>query len=305
MTENTYKITMNIANINSAIIPVNSEMTPDRLEAMVHFFTLTSMKDDLVGKKAYQIFLKARENNPGISDEDLLSSAASNPSHYGFADLKQVSEAAEAKNKVDDINIDLNSLTSARDDFHSLTAEGDSLVVQAYAWTAYNKLSIPAFGIDKKGVKALADTIIEWYQTEKGNESEIIATVTKKVQALFNYAFTKKTAVFNAVKIRDKDIPGEVIKNFIARSSKRARVDKEMGDLMYQYTRNKKGIEQGLTEAFAMCLISRLDSFELSEPGSQKSVEETTSEDNNPSTKPEKPATKKRTKSGKNTTETA
>ena len=270
----TFKIDMNIATINSAIIPENSEMTTERLENMAHFYALTSMKEDLVGKKAYQALLKAENNNPGISREDILTSAAENPSHYGFTDLKQVAEAVETSGKIYEISADLASLSSAKEDFHSLTEDGDRLVVQAYAWTAYNKLSIPAFGLDKSGVKALSDMVINYYQTNETNESELITLVGKKLQALFNYAFTKKTAVFKAVKIREKDIPREVTKNFLARCSKRSKVNKDSGDLEYNYTKNKKGIEQGLTEAFTMCLISRLDNFELSEPGTQNPVTE-------------------------------
>ena len=281
-----FKIELNIATINQSIIPENSDMTATRLEAMAHFFALTSMKEDLVGKKAYQALLKAEANNPGISREDILTSAAENPSHYGFTDLKQVVEAVETSGKIYEISADLASLSSAKEDFHSLTEDGDRLVVQAYAWTAYNKLSIPAFGLDKSGVKALSDMIINYYQTNETNESELITLVGKKLQALFNYAFTKKTAVFKAVKIREKDIPREVTKNFLARCSKKARVGKDDGELKYQYTKNKKGIEQGLTEAFAMCLISRLDSFELSEPGTQNPVTESNT---NQSTTPENP----------------
>lgn len=281
-----FKIELNIATINQSIIPENSEMTATRLEAMAHFFALTSMKEDLVGKKAYQALLKAEANNPGISREDILTSASENPSHYGFTDLKQVAEAQGISGKIYEISSDLASLSSAKEDFHSLTEDGDRLVVQAYAWTAYNKLSIPAFGLDKSGVKALSDMIINYYQTNETNESELITLATKKLQALFNYAFTKKTAVFKAVKIRERDIPREVTKNFLARCSKRSKVNKDSGDLEYNYTKNKKGIEQGLTEAFAMCLISKLDSFELSEPGTQNPVTES---DTNPSTTPENP----------------
>ena len=279
-----YKIEINIATINSTIIPENSEMTATRLEAMAHFFALTSMKEELVNKKAYQALLKAENNNQGISREDILTSAAENPSHYGFSDLKQVAEAQEISGKIYEISSDLVSLSSAKDNFHSLTEDGDRLVVQAYAWTAYNKLSIPAFGLDKSGVKALSDMVINYYQSGKSNESELITLVGKKLQALFNFAFTKKTAVFKAVKIREKDIPREVTKNFLARCSKRSKVNKDSGDLEYNYTKNKKGIEQGLTEAFAMCLISRLDSFELSEPGAQVPIE--TPENSNQSTAP-------------------
>lgn len=275
---NTFKIELNFATINRSIIPENSEMTATRLEAMAHFYALTSMKEDLVGKKAYQALLKALDGNPGISADDILTSAAENPTHYGFSDLKQVAEAQEISGKISDISVDLATLSSAKDDFHALTEDGDRLVVQAYAWTAYNKLSIPAFGLDKSGVKALSDMVINYYQSGEENESELITLVGKKLQALFNYAFTKKTAVFKAVKIREKDIPREVTKNFIARCSKRSKVNKDSGDLEYNYTKNKKGIEQSLTEAFAMCLISRLDSFELSEPGTQ-----------NPSTTPVNP----------------
>lgn len=282
-----FKIELNIATINQSIIPENSEMTATRLEAMAHFFALTSMKEDLVGKKAYQALLKAENANPGTSREDILTSAAENPSHYGFTDIKQVAEAQGISGKIYEISSDLDSLSSAKEDFHSLTEDGDRLVVQAYAWTAYNKLSIPAFGLDKSGVKALSDMIINYYQSGEENESELITLVGKKLQALFNYAFTKKTAVFKAVKIREKDIPREVTKNFIARCSKRSKVNKDSGDLEYNYTKNKKGIEQGLTEAFAMCLISRLDSFELSEPGTQNPVTESNT---NPSTTPENPA---------------
>ena len=267
--ENTFKIELNIATINSAIIPENSEMTNSKLESMAHFFALTSMKEELISKKAYQALLKAENNNPGISREDILTSAAENPTHYNFADLKQVAEAVEISGKIYEISADLASLSSAKEDFHSLTEDGDRLVVQAYAWTAYNKISIPAFGLDKSGVKALSDMVINYYQSGKSNESELITLATKKLQALFNYAFTKKTAVFKAVKIREKDIPREVTKNFLARCSKKARVGKDDGELKYQYTKSKKGIEQGLTEAFAMCLISKLDSFELSAPGTQ------------------------------------
>lgn len=284
--ENTYKIELNIATINSAIIPENSEMTTNRLEAMAHFFALTSMKEEFINKKAYQALLKAENNNPGISRENILSSAAENPTHYGFADLKQVAEAQEISGKIYEISTDLASLSSAKDDFHSLTDDGDRLVVQAYAWTAYNKLSIPAFGLDKSGVKALSDMVINYYQSGKSNESELITLVGKKLQALFNFAFTKKTAVFKAVKIRERDIPREVTKNFLARCSKRSKVNKDSGDLEYNYTKNKKGIEQGLTEAFAMCLISRLDSFELSEPGTQNPTAEP---DSNQSTTPVNP----------------
>ncbi|SCG87945.1 Uncharacterised protein [uncultured Clostridium sp.] len=285
--ENTFKIELNIATINSAIIPENSEMTNSKLEAMAHFYALTSMKEELISKKAYQALLKAENNNPGISREDILTSAAENPSHYGFTDLKQVAEAVETSGKIYEISADLVSLSSAKEDFHSLTEDGDRLVVQAYAWTAYNKLSIPAFGLDKSGVKALSDMVINYYQTNETNESELITLVGKKLQALFNYAFTKKTAVFKAVKIREKDIPREVTKNFLARCSKRARVNKDSGELEYSYTKNKKGIEQGLTEAFAMCLISRLDSFELSEPGTQNPV--TSPENSNQSATPVNP----------------
>ena len=284
---NTFKIDLNFANINSAIIPENSEMTNSKLEAMAHFYALTSMKEDLVTKKAYQAFLKAETDNPGISKEDILTSAAENPTHYGFSDLKQVAEAQEISGKIYEISTDLASLSDAKEDFHSLIEDGDRLVVQAYAWTAYNKLSIPAFGLDKSGVKAISDMVINYYQSGKSNESELITLVGKKLQALFNYAFTKKTAVFKAVKIREKDIPREVTKNFLARCSKRSKVNKDSGDLEYNYTKNKKGIGQGLTEAFAMCLISRVDSFELSEPGTQSPVTEP--ENSNQSTTPENP----------------
>lgn len=284
---NKFKIEINLATINQSIIPENSEMTASRLEAMAHFYALTSMKEEFVSKKAYQALLKAESNNPGISADDILTSAAENPSHYGFADLKQVAEAQEISGKIYEISSDLASLSSAKEDFHSLTEDGDRLVVQAYAWTAYNKLSIPAFGLDKSGVKALSDMVINYYQSGEENESELITLVGKKLQALFNYAFTKKTAVFKAVKIREKDIPREVTKNFLARCSKKARVGKDDGELKYQYTKNKKGIEQGLTEAFAMCLISRLDSFELSEPGTQSPITEP--ENSNQSTTPENP----------------
>lgn len=266
---NTFKIELNFATINQSIIPENSEMTATRLEAMAHFYALTSMKEDLVGKKAYQALLKALDGNLGISADDILTSAAENPSHYGFSDLKQVAEAQEISGKISDISTDLAALSSAKEDFHSLTEEGDIMVVQAYAWTAYNKLSMPVFGLDRNGIKILSDAVIKWYQTEEGNETELLTLIAKKVQAYFNYAFTKKTAVFKAVKIREKDIPSEVVKNFLARCSKKARVGKDDGELKYQYTKNKKGIEQGLTEAFAMCLISKLDSFELSAPGTQ------------------------------------
>lgn len=265
---NTFKIELNFATINQSIIPENSEMTNSKLEAMAHFYALTSMKEDLVSKKAYQALLKALDSNPGIS-VDILTSAAENPNHYGFTDLKQVAEAVEINGKISDISADLAALSSAKEDFHSLTEEGDIMVVQAYAWTAYNKLSMPVFGLDRNGIKILSDAVIKWYQTEEGNETELLTLIAKKVQAYFNYAFTKKTAVFKAVKIREKDIPSEVVKNFLARCSKKARVGKDDGELKYQYTKNKKGIEQGLTEAFAMCLISKLDSFELSAPGTQ------------------------------------
>lgn len=307
---NKFKIEINLATINQSIIPENSEMTASRLEAMAHFYALTSMKEEFVSKKAYQALLKAESNNPGISADDILTSAAENPSHYGFADLKQVAEAQEISGKISDISSDLAALSSAKDDFHALTEDGDRLVVQAYAWTAYNKLSIPAFGLDKSGVKALSDMVINYYQSGEENESELITLVGKKLQALFNYAFTKKTAVFKAVKIREKDIPREVTKNFIARCSKRSKVNKDSGDLEYNYTKNKKGIEQGLTEAFAMCLISRLGSFELSEPGTQSPITEP--ENSNQSTTPENPvktdekSTKSRKKSSnKASSETA
>ena len=282
----TYKIDINLATVNSSIIPENSEMTTVKLEEMSHFFALTSMKEELIGKKAYQALLKAENANTGISRDDILSSAAENPSHYGFTDLKQVAEAQEISGKIYEISSDLASLSSAKEDFHSLTEDGDRLVVQAYAWTAYNKISIPAFGLDKSGVKAISDMVINYYQSGKENESELITLVGKKLQALFNFAFTKKTAVFKAVKIREKDIPREVTKNFLARCSKRSKVNKDSGDLEYNYAKNKKGIEQGLTEAFAMCLISRLDSFELSEPGTQNPV---TEPDSNQSTAPVNP----------------
>ena len=308
---NTFKIELNFATINQSIIPENSEMTNSKLEAMAHFYALTSMKEDLVSKKAYQALLKALDSNPGISADDILTSAAENPSHYGFSDLKQVAEVQEISGKISDISADLAALSSAKDDFHALTKDGDRLVVQAYAWTAYNKLSIPAFGLDKSGVKALSDMVINYYQSGEENESELITLVGKKLQALFNYAFTKKTAVFKAVKIREKDIPREVTKNFIARCSKRSKVNKDSGDLEYNYTKNKKGIEQSLTEAFAMCLISRLDSFELSEPGTQnpsttpvnpvKADEKSVEPEKQESKPDEKPAAKSRKKSGNKT----
>lgn len=303
--EKTFKIPMNPANVSTGIIPTDSTMTADLLTEVAHFVALQAMKTDLSEVKAYRTLIKMFDDNEGIDHDTLIAQATENPVKYGFSALKDVAKAVDTMTRIDDIDSDLNQLTEAGNTWRTnLTNEGDALVVYVYAYTMYNKLTIPAFNGDSNGLKKLAGLVIDHFSEADLTNTEKLVEVRKSMQAFWSYAYTKKTVVFNAVKIREKDIPAEIVRNFCARVSKGAKVDKDTGDFLYSYNKNKKRLAQALTEAFAYCLISRLDSFEISSPGSQAEAPVSTP-GNNPSTKPEKPATKKRTKSGKNTTETA
>lgn len=270
-TEKDFNIALTCATINSGIIPENSDMTPETMEEMAHFVALSTMRSELTSNKNYKLLVKHLDGNTSddISSADVIERISANPTLFGFKNLEAVGKAQESLSKVNDIDSDLQLLENARNEWVALENEGDRLVIYAYAHTMYNKVCIPSFSSDKGGLKKIATLVAERFQTADLSDNSKLLEVRKSIQAFWNYAYTKNSSVFKAMKIKENDIPAEIVLNFIASCRKGAKVEKDSGDYWYSYQSNKKKLGQALTEAFSACLISRLDSFELSEPDTQ------------------------------------
>lgn len=279
-TKKDFNISFACATINTSIIPENSDMTPETMEEMAHFVALSTMRSELTSNKNYKLLVKHLDENTSndVSSADVIERISANPTLFGFKNLEAVGKAQESLSKVNDIDSDLQLLENARDSWVALENEGDRLVIYAYAHTMYNKVCVPSFASDKSGLKKIAALVVERFQTKELSDTSKLLEVRKSIQAFWSYAYTKNTAVFKAVKIRENDIPAEIVLNFVASCRKGAKVEKESGEYWYSYQSNKKKLGQALTEAFSTCLISRLDSFELSEQDSNQStnVTETT-----------------------------
>lgn len=273
--EKEFNISMNCATVNSAIIPENSNITPETLEEMAHFVALSSMRSELTSNKNYKLLVKHLDGNTSddVSSADVIERISANPTLFGFKNLEAVGKAQESLSKVNDIDSDLQLLENARDSWVALENEGDRLVIYAYAHTMYNKVCVPSFVSDKSGLKKIATLVTERFQTKDLSDSSKLLEIRKSIQAFWNYAYTKNSSVFKSIKIKEGDIPTEIVLNFVASCRKGAKVDKESGDYWYSYQSNKKKLGQALTEAFSACLISKLDSFELSEPETPENPE--------------------------------
>lgn len=271
----TYKINFNMATINTSLFAKGTTMTDSLFENLCHYVTLDTLEKECKNDKKYQKLINAYEKLSGDKAEK-VQKISENPSVFDFKDIEEVGKALKIEEQLEKIRADLNTpdMLSAHTFWcDTLTKSADRSVVLAYAHTAEKKVIIPFTEAEgskgTKSLKELSTLVVDWFKDTKDDSKKSKVSekvVTESLRQFFYTVFTSEVEYFNRIKIRKSDLPTEVTRNFLARFSKGAKVNKETGVYDFTYLRNKKQIEQALTEAFAVCLTSRIDSIETEAP---------------------------------------